>query len=349
MSDDADHGDDTLLPKGYSRGQAEVIAVVVLLGFVIIAAIGIVAVGQTALAQLESQSRDEAATQSLDQAKMEFASLQTGETREFTFSESIQRDTRVEPDAGSVTISVEGFDAISNESFQLGSIIYEHEGSHVAYQGGGVWKRTDGRTQLVSSPDIQIETTEKGLSSIRVDVTSVRGTEAQSNNLKATSDGLNETALGLPDRLPAGPMTLEIQSEYYDGWADYFANQDGIEKGEEGEIGSVQVDDATQTMILEVDIDHSIPEVHSARIGSSEAGSQPVAFENGSEINSYNSATAATRRQMDPISPIARVSQPGPVPRKIRTCPSRSAVISTTHSASIPMVRGTKSDSVMMQ
>ncbi|UTF52835.1 archaellin/type IV pilin N-terminal domain-containing protein [Natronosalvus rutilus] len=50
MSDDADHGDDTLLPRGYSRGQAEVIAVVVLLGFVIIAAVGVVAVGQTALA-----------------------------------------------------------------------------------------------------------------------------------------------------------------------------------------------------------------------------------------------------------------------------------------------------------
>ncbi|WP_252699761.1 polymer-forming cytoskeletal protein [Natronosalvus vescus] len=273
------------------RGQSELVGVVFLMGFVVISAVGIALVGGSALDHLQGQSQDETASQSLQHIKGELASLKPGDVQAVTMGESVAAETRTDPTAGRMTITVDGRET----SFVLGSIIYEREGTQIAYQGGGVWRHTDGRTQMVSSPDIAIETAEGDISSIHFDVKRLQGTGQAATDLQMRSAGHNLTAEEMfPHRLPRGPMTLEIESVYYEGWADYFAAQDGITYADEGEghIGTVRVDEAAQTMILEVDIDEAIPEIHSARIGSDDAGSQPIHFANGTLVTSYDSELA---------------------------------------------------------
>ncbi|MFP9190052.1 hypothetical protein ACLI4Q_00075 [Natrialbaceae archaeon A-CW1-1] len=275
------------------RGQSELVGVVFLMGFVVISAVGIALVGGSALDHLQGQSQDETASQSLQHIKGELASLKPGDVQAVTMGESVAAETRTDPTAGRMTITVDGRET----SFELGSIIYEREGTQIAYQGGGVWRHTDGRTQMVSSPDIAIETAEGDISSIHFDVKRLQGTGQAATDLQMRSAGHNLTAEEMfPHRLPRGPMTLEIESVYYEGWADYFAAQDGITYADEGEghIGTVRVDNENQTMILEVDIDEAIPEIHSARIGSDSAGSQPIHFANGTLVTSYDSELAPT-------------------------------------------------------
>ncbi|WP_312908565.1 DUF7289 family protein [Natronosalvus caseinilyticus] len=284
MSDDADHGDDTLLPRGYSRGQAEVIAVVVLLGFVIVAAVGVVAVGQTALAQLESQSRDEAATQSLEQAKVELASLEPGEGQSIAFSESIEDDVHVKPNDGTLTIAAGG----ESKTYGLGTIIYERDGTHLAYQGGGLWESTDDGTLLHSAPNVDVITDENQVTNLRVHVTSLQGAERRGQDFTVRSAGTNTSTDSLPEELPPGKMEITIQSSYYDAWAAYFAEQNGIGVGDDdGDVGTVSIDHTNERMQLVIDVPYEF-EID-AGITSPPSGTN-IEINNNVDMEAYNSA-----------------------------------------------------------
>ncbi|MFP9193404.1 hypothetical protein ACLI4Q_17430 [Natrialbaceae archaeon A-CW1-1] len=258
------------------------IAVVLLIGFVTVGALGVVAVGHSAMGHLESQSHDEAATQSLENAKAELASIQPGEARSLSFSESVEDDITVKPDDGHMTVTLNG----ESSTYALGTIQYERDGTHLAYQGGGVWEYADGTSRLVSAPNFDVLISESQVTNMRMEVTSLQGVDRSGSDLAIRSTGMNQSARSLPHEVPPGRMEIAIQSSYYEGWAAYFTDQDGIEMND-GDVGSVYVDHENEYVRLVVDV----PYEYDIDAGvTSPASGQEIEINNNINMTAYNSA-----------------------------------------------------------
>ncbi|WP_226479681.1 DUF7289 family protein [Natrinema amylolyticum] len=205
----------SLEPGGKSRAEAELLGVVLLIALVIVGAASVFIVGGTALGQLEGSSQDEAASQSLVNAKAEMSALQTGDVSEISLSESVRANTRVESQSGNFTIRTADGEEY-NTTF--GSIVYERDGNHIAYQGGGVWELHDNTSTVVSNPQFDNRGGGNETVSLHFAATSLQGAERSGSDLTIRSKGTNESLQDLPQTLPEGPTTIEIESEYYEAW-----------------------------------------------------------------------------------------------------------------------------------
>ena len=264
------------------RGQTEVIAVVLMIGFVAVGALGIVAVGYSAMGHLESQTNDEAATQSLENAKLELASIQPGEARSLSFSESIEDDVHVKPNEGHVTITPNQ----ESTTYALGTIHYERDGTHLAYQGGGVWQYTDETSTVVSAPEFEVMTSDSEVTNLRMQLPSLQGVEQRGSDLAVRSTGANQTAQALPTEVPPGRMEIAIQSTYYEAWAEHFTEQDGIEMGD-GDVGNVFVDHEEEYVRLVIDVPYEFD--LDAGVTSPASGEE-IEINNYVNMTAYNSA-----------------------------------------------------------
>ena len=264
------------------RGQTEVIAVVLMIGFVAVGALGIVAVGYSAMGHLESQTNDEAATQSLENAKLELASIQPGEARSLSFSESIEDDVHVKPNEGHVTITLNQ----ESTTYALGTIHYERDGTHLAYQGGGVWQYTDETSTVVSAPEFEVMTSDSEVTNLRMQLPSLQGVEQRGSDLAVRSTGANQTAQALPTEVPPGRMEIAIQSTYYEAWAEHFTEQDGIEMGD-GDVGNVFVDHEEEYVRLVIDVPYEFD--LDAGVTSPASGEE-IEINNYVNMTAYNSA-----------------------------------------------------------
>ncbi|MFP8958143.1 hypothetical protein ACLI4Y_15585 [Natrialbaceae archaeon A-CW3] len=253
-----------------------------MIGFVAVGALGIVAVGYSAMGHLESQSNDEAATQSLENAKLELASIQPGEARSLSFSESIEDDVHVKPNEGHVTITLNQ----ESTTYALGTIHYERDGTHLAYQGGGVWQYTDETSTVVSAPEFEVMTSDSEVTNLRMQLPSLQGVEQRGSDLAVRSTGGNQTAQALPTEVPPGRMEIAIQSTYYEAWAEHFTEQDGIEMGD-GDVGSVFVDHEEEYVRLVIDVPYEFD--LDAGVTSPASGEE-IEINNYVNMTAYNSA-----------------------------------------------------------
>lgn len=214
------------------RAVSPVIGLVLLIGIVAIGAMGIFLAGTTLAENTQSAAVDQQAERSMTQLAESGDQLATGAARSGEFSIRGADSARVyaAPDAGQINVTVTNRSTgsrIFTIEESLGAVIYESEdGSQIAYQAGGVWRKgTDDRSTLVRSPEFHYR--EAPDPTITFPITLVRDRFSNSGN----TDGrlaARESRTHYPDApnhhnpLRDGSVLITIDSEYCRGWENYF-------------------------------------------------------------------------------------------------------------------------------
>lgn len=183
---------------GGFRGQSEVIGVVLLLGLVMAGIGAVTLVGPALLDSIDTQNRIEAAEQTMREVDAQINDLEgSGENASTAVPVSPGEKGRIyfEDDMSenhySVSIETTNGSSCAISDQPLGQLTYEHtkSGDIVAYQGGGVWKRTsDGGSVMVSPPDLTYRkppgekgTLDIGLANVSGELTGYRRVELSSD------------------------------------------------------------------------------------------------------------------------------------------------------------------------
>lgn len=230
---------------GDSRGQSEVIGVSLLLGIAVIGTVAIVALGASAVVDTQRQSQFERAEHTMTQFDSQASLVALGQTEDRSVSFD-QADGTLRVDSGVGEISVvhsnfDGTDADGNDhpdgngddeliySGTLGAVIYENNDETVAYQGGGVWRKGTGEARMVSPPEFHYRGSTLTLPVVRVTGDSsasgrVTGTVIGGSTVRQYPDSSRTYSDGTVYLNPQehGQVYINVTSEYYEGWADYF-------------------------------------------------------------------------------------------------------------------------------
>lgn len=291
------------------RGQSTVLGIVLLIGMVAVGSTALFLVATDSISSVEQDAehdRVESGFVELSQ-QMEAAST-SGDIPQSMDMDVGEHGAVVMNEAG--TLRIEGGDGNEsdgnyvNETLDIGAIEYTgDDGTKIAYQAGGVFRETGEETQVVSAPPIEYDDDSETLSfpiiktQNEADLTSgqVTAVHNETNPMHNVSVVENDS------------VTVEVTSEYYRGWENYFESQGGASTVQDVEIhddetgtvtaeyGFRQVSDAFRTGAI-----YAADEVggsHGDEIESERAIYPPL----DDEINQYINSTKDDGDALDPL------------------------------------------------
>ncbi|WP_265108753.1 DUF7289 family protein [Halosolutus halophilus] len=242
-----------------SRGQVHVLGMVLLVGAVAVASVGIVLLGSTALDTRETAVETERAEESL----LEFthAAETAAVTGQRSSSVSLgpfdHGSVETTPDDGRVRVThVTDSEAVLYDA-SLGTVAYVDGDTEIAYQGGGLWRREGNGTVLLSDPAVDYRDGTLTIPVVRVTGDGVQGRSIDASVTRSRSP----TRIDLPDHDAArghatGDLRIEIESAYCDGWErELEATVPGsvVERCSDGQPGRVRIELAVPRTIDPVD------------------------------------------------------------------------------------------------
>ncbi|WP_435073171.1 DUF7289 family protein [Halorubrum sp. HHNYT27] len=212
-----------------NRAQSEVIGVVLLLGLTI-TAVGItVALGSTALGDVQSSAdvqRIEGAMTQVD-SKASLVAHGGSTSQRVRLDPSQDANVRVDGESGVMRIEVEaknetgGIETVT-KNVTLGAIIYERGDEQVAYQGGGVWRANDDGSWMVSPPEFHYRGDTLTLPLVTIDGVDGRlGDAAVVTGRSEHPEGLFPSE-NVSNPLLGGNVTITVESEYAEAWGRFF-------------------------------------------------------------------------------------------------------------------------------
>ena len=241
------------------RAQAGPVGYLLVVGLTITMAISIVIFGGAVIQGSQGDSQIDQAELALTQFDSKVAQVALDESDSQRVQLGRGGDYRVDEEAGKVRLyhdnwtegETEYIYGNDTEMVPLGSVIYEQDDTQIAYQAGGVWRKDDDGSKMVSPPEFQYRGATLTFPIIRV-----TGADAGSGDIHAHVTRSGETRAVFSD--PAGEMTplteqydasrsyenpvengtmvIEIQSEYCDAWRRYFQERT------EGEVSECDSD-----------------------------------------------------------------------------------------------------------
>ena len=231
------------------RGQSSVVGVVLLLGITIVGTGAIVGLGAQAFADTERAATVSQAQHSLTQFDSKAAIVALGESssQRVELGDSGGGEFTADDDAGWINVTHHNAtDAGKNETIYnatLGSVSYTNGDTEIAYQGGGVWERSGDGSVMRSPPEFNYRGATLTLPSIRV-TTEDQATgpttaiirqanesrpvyPVRSNTTAANENWSDEGAPYGDGEQYANPVnrgnvTVTVQSQFYQGWAEFF-------------------------------------------------------------------------------------------------------------------------------
>ena len=237
------------------RGQSSPIGIVLLLGLIIAGATSIAVFGGTVLQDSQDRSEVGQAEQAMTQFDARAAQVALGDSDSQTVQLGGSSGTySVREDVGRVRLlhgdwngstcadceaDYGGFDNTSSDgnttvlyNETLGAIVYESGDTELAYQGGGVWRKSArGGARAVSTPEFHYRDATLTFPLVRVQGSgSTSGdTTARVTRVETASDIYANPPETYPDGetkllnpVENGNMSVEITSEYCEGWRSYF-------------------------------------------------------------------------------------------------------------------------------
>jgi hypothetical protein len=204
---------------GDERGASSVLAVALMMGFVAAAAVSLFVVGSATVAETTETTQErqiETAFQELDKDVSSVA-FKREAYRETEFA--IQSETAAfrQTDAGRITVSADGTEIV-NQS--IGALVYETDDTTIAYQAGGVWRGTGEDARLESSPPVNYRD-----GSLTFPIPALTGDETVTSGTLGLKKVETQAPINDQGYIEGELVTLEITSEYYMGWAEYFRTQ----------------------------------------------------------------------------------------------------------------------------
>ncbi|MFC6836128.1 DUF7289 family protein [Halomarina ordinaria] len=247
---------------GTGRGQSSVIGVVLIVAITALGTTGVVVLGTTLLDDSGREADLDRAEQAMTQFDSRASQVALGDsaTQRLDLGR-FDGGVEVREDTGRMTVTHvdydgEGTDQVLHDE-PMGALVYRNGDARVAYEGGGVWRKDDaGAARLVSPPEFHYRGGTMTLPAVRVtaaDSASVTG--ARSVRVTRPDDGFERV---FPDStrpydgsetrhfenpLEEGHVTVTVQSEYYEGWAEYFRDRTD---------GEVTTDDEARTATVEL-------------------------------------------------------------------------------------------------
>ncbi|SFG05021.1 flagellin N-terminal-like domain-containing protein [Halopelagius inordinatus] len=234
------------------RAQSPTIAVVLLIGMVVTAAGLTVTLGATAIDGTTQTTELDRAEHAMTLFDARTAMVGLGETggQSVTLGRASGGAYDASADTGRIRIVHTNYSGTHTEELynrSLGEVTYTNGDTEIAYQGGGVWRHTDGGTTMVSPPEFHYRDATLTLPVIRVTSGDASGGPSRafvtrdSETLRVypnQSAEYEEVSRPYHNPVQNGTVSVEVQSTYYRGWADYFR---------ERTTGRVTVDHSAQT------------------------------------------------------------------------------------------------------
>ncbi len=250
------------------RGVSSPLGVILLLGITITAVTALLLVGGTAL----SDTRADAERSQTENAMAQFSSKaslvglgESGDQR-FALGRLSEGDVRIDERAGNVSVYANRTgDRIYVGNVSMGALVYRSGDTEIAYQGGGVWGRSDGITRMISPPEYHYRA-----DTLTFPIINVTGRGSASGDVRGTVssdiDGRslypnasrNETFV---NPLTNGTVYVEIESQYCQGWESFFRERSRGTLEQTCEDG----DDDTVVVDLTVSFDPAFGEAVTAK------------------------------------------------------------------------------------
>ncbi|MFW6000257.1 MAG: DUF7289 family protein [Halorubrum sp.] len=216
------------------RAQSEVLGTVLLLGLTVAVVGSTVALGGAALddsQQTADLQRVEGAMTQVD-SKASLVAHGGSPSQQVRMDEGQGADFRVDEDAGWLRIEVSGGEngTVTNQT-SLGAIVYERGGETVAYQGGGVWRSSGSRSQMVSPPEFHYRGSE-GPETLTLPLVTIENGSGPLGDTVRIGESERDAASVFPNEDYGNPLadsnvTVEItvKSEYADAWGRFFESR----------------------------------------------------------------------------------------------------------------------------
>jgi hypothetical protein len=228
------------------RAQSETIGVVLILGMVILGMTAVIGFGSQALDATEQRSEIASAEHAMTQLDSEVSLVGFNSSSSQRVDLGIQGTggtARANDTSGHITIDKTDGSGTTTTLLDtdLGAVVYENEDATIAYQGGGVWKRTGGGSTMVSPPEFHYRDTTLTLPLIVVNGSGRLGSRVQ------VSPGPSRPVFpvdGVPSKsnpLVGESINVTITSAYYEAWGRFFEERTG---------GNTTYDRATRTVTV---------------------------------------------------------------------------------------------------
>ncbi|MFB6125901.1 MAG: hypothetical protein ABEJ79_01175 [Halolamina sp.] len=232
---------------GGTRGQSEVLAVVLLLSITVTGTAAVVTLGDAALQDGRDTANVAAAEHGMTQfdSRTSLVAHGSSDTQRVDFATMQQGERSVEPDRGwlNVTVQYRENDTVRQQllNVTLGAVVYERGDTTVAYQGGGVWRSTGEGSSMLSPPEFHYEGSTLTLPLVVVDGNGSVTSAARVTQTDSTRSVYPNATAGRSNPLRDGEVVIAVQSEYYEGWGRFFEQRTG---------GNTTVDHANETAVI---------------------------------------------------------------------------------------------------
>nr|WP_267639668.1 hypothetical protein [Haloarchaeobius amylolyticus] len=211
---------------------------VLLIGLVTIGVVSILVVGGLTLEEQQQESetkRIEYTFLELDRT-IDSVALSDDGSDQVDFALGSRDGTVHRENTGRITVTANGSE-LANQSF--GSIEYRKGETVYAYQAGGVWRGTGNETVMVAAPQFHYRD-----GTLNLPIPVVSGEERLSNGVVKVRKNGTRSPVNRVGYVEGQLVTVEIQSEYYAGWAEYLR--------ERTNDVAVSVDEANETVIVKL-------------------------------------------------------------------------------------------------
>ncbi|PSP31918.1 hypothetical protein BRC64_08370, partial [Halobacteriales archaeon QH_10_67_22] len=261
-----------------SRGVSNVFGLVLLFAIVIAGVGVVVTVGVTAL----DATRGELDTGRAEKALTQFDSRSAMVALGGTSHQGVDLAAGgvgygVDPEAGWMNVTAHNETADEHKTLvnaTLGAVVYGSGDESIAYQGGGVWQRTESGVRMLSPPEFHFRDQTLTLPIITVD-----GDRSIGGSAEVTRAGPStihypnaSTDDNFTNPLDSGQVNVTVHSEYYEAWGGYFEQrtQGNVHYDHEAETARIEL-----VVPFEEDFDNVIETTQSGGINMNPSSNDP--------------------------------------------------------------------------
>lgn len=225
------------LPLGHERGVSDVLGVILLISLIVTVAAVVVGMGGHALQATQGDAEIQQAENAFAELDARASAVALGEgpsQRSISLGLNNQQQTELHT-TRDANIKIMGcelenedecradydeFEVLLDE--ELGSLVYTHGSTEIAYQSGGIWKHHGdaGVTEVLSPPSVDYDD-----ATLTMPLVNVANDEQQLGTDDLTfTQGDSEIPEGTSQTVDSELVMIVVESEYYDGWGHYFEN-----------------------------------------------------------------------------------------------------------------------------
>ena len=266
------------------RGQSNVIGFVLVIGIVLVGSTVVLTLGSATLSDSQQSIEMERAEKILTEFDSRSAIVALGDAESVTMElpRTSGSSYSVVKDSGWIRVNRKNMtngDVETLTNVTMGAVTYRNDRKEVAYQGGGVWRKSAGNSSLmVSPPEFHYRD-----STLTLPIVALNTTGASPSRIAVEQNGTASPVYPSTTEDRANPLQdsrieVTVKSEYYQAWAVFF---------EERTDGKAELDHENGTATIELIVPKNRQAV-SGGIVSGAAGSELV-IGNNMEADSFNS------------------------------------------------------------